>query len=47
MTAPPAHKIPKIDAPAPPPVSMWPLILTLTVLFFLAVILVLFFAFRH
>jgi hypothetical protein len=47
MKAPPAPKIPKIDAPAPPPVSMWPLIITLTVLFFLAVILVLYFALRH
>jgi hypothetical protein len=47
MTAPPAPKVPKSDAPASPPVSMWPLILTLTVLFFLAVILVLFFVFRH
>ena len=47
MTAPAAPKAPKSAAPAPPPVSMWPLILTLTVLFFLAVILVLFFVFRH
>jgi hypothetical protein len=45
MKARPASKVPKNDAP--PPVSMWPLILTLTVLFFLAVILVLFFVFRH
>jgi hypothetical protein len=47
MKAPPAPKVPKTDAPRTPPVSMWPLILTLTVLFFLAVILVLFFVFRH
>ena len=47
VKAPPAPKAPKIDAPAPPPVSIWPLIITLTVLFFLAVILVLFFALRH
>jgi hypothetical protein len=47
MKAAPAPKVPKNDAPASPPVSMWPLILTLTVLFFLAVILVLFFVFRH
>ena len=47
VKAPPAPKVPKFDAPAPPPVSIWPLIITLTVLFFLAVILVLFFALRH
>ena len=47
LKAPPAPKAPKIDAPAPSPVSIWPLIITLTVLFFLAVILVLFFALRH
>ena len=47
LTAAPAPKAQKSDAPAPPSVSMWPLILTLTVLFFLAVILVLFFVFRH
>jgi hypothetical protein len=47
MKAPPTPKMPKIDAPAPPPVSMWPLIITLTVLFFLAVILVLYFALKH
>jgi hypothetical protein len=40
-------KAPKLDAPAPPPISMWPLIITLTVLFFLAVIMVLFFVLRH
>ncbi len=45
--APTAPKAPKIDTPAPPPVSIWPLIITLTVLFFLAVMLVLFFALRH
>jgi len=47
LKAPPAPKAPKIDAPSPPPVSIWPLIITLTVLFFLAVILVLFFALRR
>lgn len=47
LKAPPMPKAPKIDAPAPPSVSMWPLIITLTVLFFLAVILVLFFVLRH
>jgi hypothetical protein len=47
VKAPQALKAPKFDAPAPPPVSLWPLIITLTVLFFLAVILVLFFVLRH
>lgn len=47
MKAPPAPKVPKTDTPAPLPVSMWPLIITLTVLFFLAVILVLYFVLRH
>jgi hypothetical protein len=45
--APQAPKAPKIDAPEPAPVSLWPLIITLTVLFFLAVILVLYFVLRH
>jgi hypothetical protein len=52
----PAPKIPKIAIPpsapkevglAPPPVSYWPLILTLTVLFFIAVLLVLYFVLKH
>lgn len=54
----PAAKMPKIDipsAPKPPkegalppsPVSYWPLILTLTVLFFIAVLLVLYFVLKH
>ena len=47
LKAPPAPKVPKVDVPTPPPVSMWPLIITLTVLFFLAVILVLYFVLRH
>jgi len=47
VKAPQMPKAPKLEAPAPPTVSMWPLIITLTVLFFLAVILVLFFALRH
>ena len=47
VKAPPAPKAPKIDAPAPPTVPLWPLIITLTVLFFLAVILVLYFVLRH
>jgi hypothetical protein len=42
-----APQVPKIDVPAPPPVSIWPLVITLTVLFFLAVIVVLIFALRH
>jgi hypothetical protein len=47
VKAPEAPKAPKIEAPAAPPVSLWPLIITLTVLFFVAVILVLYFALRH
>jgi len=47
VKAPQAPKAPKIDAAAPPPVSLWPLIITLTVLFFLAAILVLYFVLRH
>jgi len=54
----PAPKMPKIDLPSapkppkdgvlpPPPVSYWPLILTLTVLFFIAVLLVLYFVLKH
>jgi hypothetical protein len=43
----PKMKAPKIDAPAAPAVSIWPLIITLGVLFVLAVILVLFFVLRH
>ena len=53
----PAPKIPKIAIPPsakppkegalPPPVSYWPLILTLTVLFFIAVLLVLYFVLKH
>jgi hypothetical protein len=49
--------MPKIDIPStpkppkegalPPPVSYWPLILTLTVLFFIAVLLVLYFVLKH
>lgn len=46
MAVPPAPKAPKVAAPEPP-VSYWPLILTLTVLFFIAVLLVLYFALRH
>jgi hypothetical protein len=46
-----APKLPKLDAPkidAPkPPVSYWPMVLTLTVLFFVAVLLVLYFVLKH
>lgn len=39
-------KAPKVEIPAPP-VSYWPLILTLTVLFFVAVLMVLYFVLKH
>jgi serine/threonine protein kinase len=42
-----APKPPKEGAVPPPPVPYWPLILTLTVLFFIAVLLVLYFALKH
>ena len=45
--APAAPKVSKLDAAPPPAVSYWPLIITLTVLFFLAVILVLYFVLKH
>ena len=56
---PPAPAIPKIAAPPPaaikapklepqkPPVSYWPLVLVLTVLLFMAVLLVLYFVLKH
>lgn len=48
---PPAVAVPPLSAPggqpAPAPKSYWPLILTLTVLFFLAVLLVVYFALKH
>ena len=50
MTAPKppaAPKLSKLDAAPPPPVSYWPLIITLTVLFFLAALLVLYFVLKH
>ncbi|MFZ1156905.1 MAG: hypothetical protein WAO10_03940, partial [Candidatus Sulfotelmatobacter sp.] len=47
LAIPGAPKPPKVDLPPPPPVSYWPLILTLTVLFFVAVLLVLYFALKH
>lgn len=45
--APKAPKLPKVDAPSSPPVSYWPLIITLTVLFSVAVVIVLYFALKH
>jgi hypothetical protein len=39
-------KLPKVEITAPP-VSYWPLILTLTILFFAAVLLVLYFVLKH
>jgi hypothetical protein len=39
-------KLPKVEGAAPP-VSYWPLILTLTILFFVAVLLVLYFVLKH
>jgi hypothetical protein len=44
---PAAPKAPKLEAAAPPPVSYWPLILILTVLFFAALLLVLYFVLKH
>jgi hypothetical protein len=45
---PAAPKAPKLEAAAPaPPVSYWPLILILTVLFFAAVLLVVYFVLKH
>lgn len=46
LTAPPAPKTPKAGLPEAP-VSYWPLILTLTVLFFIAALLVLYFALKR
>jgi hypothetical protein len=49
VAIPPPPKAPKLDKVVipEPPVSYWPLILTLTVLFFIAVLLVLYFALKH
>ena len=46
MTAPAFPKAAKVPIPQPT-ASYWPLILTLTVLFFIAVLLVLYFALKH
>jgi hypothetical protein len=46
ITVPAALKPAKVSTPEPT-VSYWPLILTLTVLFFIAVLLVLYFALKH
>lgn len=45
IAAPKAPKLPTVDVPPPP--SYWPLVLTLTVLLFVAVLLVLYFVLRH
>ncbi len=45
-TLPPPPKAPKVDVPVPP-VSYWPLVLTLTVIFALAVLVVLYFVLKH
>jgi hypothetical protein len=49
IALPPPPKAPKLDkvAVAKPSVSYWPLILTLTVLFFIAALLVLYFVLKH
>jgi hypothetical protein len=44
---PAAPKVPKVGAAEPPAVSYWPLILILTVLFFAAALLVLYFVLKH
>ncbi len=46
LAVPPAPKAPKVGLPEQS-VSYWPLILTLTVLFFIAALLVLYFALKH
>jgi hypothetical protein len=46
LAVPKAPKAPKVDVPQTP-VSYWPLILTLTVLFFIAALLVLYFVLKH
>jgi len=44
---PPAIKAPKVEPPPKPPVSYWPLVVVLTVLLFIAVLLVLYFVLKH
>jgi hypothetical protein len=44
---PAAPKAPKVGLAEPPAVSYWPLILILTVLFFAAALLVLYFVLKH
>ena len=44
---PAAPKAPKLEATPPPPVSYWPLILILTVLFFAAALVLLYFWLKH
>jgi hypothetical protein len=46
LAVPPTPKPAKVAIPEPT-VSYWPLILTLTVLFFIAVLLVLYFVLKH
>jgi hypothetical protein len=43
---PPSPKLPKVE-PSKPPVSFWPLAIVLTVLLFIGVLLVLYFALKH
>lgn len=43
---PPPPKAPKVEVPVPP-VSYWPLVLTLTIVFVLAVLVVLYFVLKH
>lgn len=48
LTAPPAPKAPKMDAGMQTPAaSYWPLVLTLTILFFIGAIVVLYFVLKH
>jgi hypothetical protein len=47
LAVPKPPKLPNVDEPAPPPVSYMPLIITLAVLFILAVVVVLFLVLKH
>jgi len=40
-------KLPKGEVPEPPAISYWPLIVTLTVIFIIAVLVVLYFVLKH